>query len=424
MTFKTLFFILFSSYFIISVSAQSVESDLLWNFENSIDSIVNHAIVEKAFPGCVVYASKNDSIIIKQAYGFHTYDSLRPVDLDDIYDLASVTKVSAATLALMKLYEQNLLSLDDPIKKYIKCTGHLRNLTFRQLLAHQAGLKGWIPFYQTFKKRNGKYRHGTISAEFKDGFRIDEDQMVSSKIYKKIKRQISRSKVDKHPEYKYSGLFFYLVPELVENLSGLKFEDYLNKSFFDTLGTTTLTFNPLNKFSKDHIVPTEIDTFFRMSPIHGKVHDEGATLMAGVSGNAGLFSNINDLAKLWKMLLNGGELDSIRYLKASTIQLFTSYQYPNVGNRRGLGFDKPLLEYDPVISSISKHASILSYGHSGYTGTLVWADPEHDLLFIFLTNRVYPNRTYKKIYELNIRPALHDQIYDLLLPEIPNEGTF
>jgi CubicO group peptidase (beta-lactamase class C family) len=419
MTFKTLFLILFSSYFVISASAQSRESDLLWNFENSIDSIVNHAIMEKAFPGCVVYAFMKDSILIKKAFGFHTYDSLRLVDVGDIYDLASITKVSAATLALMKLYEQNLFSLDDPIKKYIKHTGHLRNLTFRKLLAHQAGLKAWIPFYQKFKKRNGKFRHGTISTEFRNGFRIDEDQMVSSRIYKKIKRQIRRSKVDKNPQYKYSGLFFYLVPEIVKNLSGLKFEDYLIKEFYDSLGSSTLVFNPLDNFTQAKIVPTEIDTFFRMSPIHGKVHDEGATLMAGVSGNAGLFSNVDDLAKLWRMFLNDGELDSVRYLKPSTIQLITSYQYPNVGNRRGLGFDKPLLEYDPIISGVSKHASILSYGHSGYTGTMVWADPEHDLLFIFLTNRVYPNRTYKKIYELNVRPAIHDQIYDLLLSEIP-----
>jgi len=416
MAIRTYFFILFLMIGQFFVFAQNEEIALLKELENNIDSIVNNAIRQQAFPGCIVFASIGDSTLINRPFGYHTYDSLKPVMLQDLYDLASITKVTAATLALMKLYEADAFRLDDKLKEHLKGAGKLKNLTFRELLAHQAGLQSWIPYYQRFRKKNGKYKRGTISVNPRSkGFIIDNHQYLDSKIYSKIKKEISSSKVDKKPKYQYSGLFFYLIPELVKNLTGLSFDQYLRKMFYDPMGCETLVFNPLDQFSLDRITPTEIDTFFRMSPIHGKVHDEGAILMGGVSGNAGLFSNVTDLSKIWRMLLDNGEYGGVSYLKPSTIQLFTSYQYPHLNNRRGLGFDKPLLEYNQRVSSVSKDASILSYGHTGYTGTLVWADPKTDLLFIFLTNRVYPDRSHKKIYELNVRPVIHQKIYDLVL---------
>ena len=227
-------------------------------------------------------------------------------------------------------------------------------------------------------------------------------------------RAILKAPVSEEKKYKYSGLAFYLFPEMIENISGEKYESYLNENFYKPLEAKTLTFNPLNKFPIHQIIPTELDTFFRMQQIHGTVHDEGAAMMGGVSSNAGLFGSAEDLAKLMQMYLNGGEYNGIRFIDSFSIREFTRYQFPENNNRRGLGFDKPLLEYDEQKSSVARDASPQSYGHSGYTGTMVWVDPKEDLIFIFLSNRVYPTRNNRKLYEMNIRPKIHQVIYDAI----------
>lgn len=385
------------------------------SIEEEIDSIVFNAISEEAFPGCVIYATKGEDILFFKSYGFHTYDSLRRVAINDIYDLASITKATGATLAIMKLFEEGMIDLDDPIGKHIEGLGQkVGESTFRECLAHQAGLKPWIPFYLEVKKKNGKFKNKTFSTE-REGFSyaLNDSLYLYDDFYRRIKRMIRKTRVSEKV-YKYSGLFFYLVPELVKNLTGSSYDQFLYENFYDSLGAKTLMFNPLDEFDSAQIVPTEDDTYFRMLQIHGTVHDEGAITMKGVSGNAGLFGNAEDLSKVWKMLLKNGVYDSIKYLKPETIQLFTTAQYPNNNNRRGLGFDKPLLEYDSIQSSVARDTSFKSYGHSGYTGTLVWADPENDLLFIFLTNRVYPSRENRNIYNLNVRPRIHQLIYDEL----------
>ncbi|MFY0600496.1 MAG: serine hydrolase [Cyclobacteriaceae bacterium] len=384
---------------------------------DEIDQIVEHAILHKAFPGCVIYASHQGDPFFFKAYGYHTYDSINEVLETDIYDLASVTKVASSTLALMKLYEDGKFDLDEPIGKYIQGIGRkVGRITFRKALAHFGGLEGWIPYYSEVRKKNGKYKRHTLSDSKSDdySYQIASDVFLHQDFYQKIKRYIRKSKVNTQPEYRYSGLFFYLIPELVKELSGDDFETYLYNNFYKTLKTKTLGFNPLETFGEKQIVPTEIDTFFRMSQIHGVVHDEGAIMMKGVSGNAGLFGNGQDVASLMQMLVNGGEMNGIQYLDSSTISLFTSYQYPDYDNRRGLGFDKPLLEYDSVKSSVAKSSGAKSYGHSGYTGTLVWADPDSELVYVFLSNRVYPNRKQKAIYELNVRPDIHQLLYDFI----------
>ncbi len=392
------------------------------DLESMIDEIVNEAIMAEAFPGCVIYAATPDTVIYYKAYGYHTYDSIKQVRPDDIYDLASITKVTAATLALMKLYENGLINLDDPINKYIDGIGNrFGSATFRSILAHQAGLYPWIPYYQEVRKKNGKYKPRTIGQKKEGyGYALNDSLYLHDDFYQKIKKMIKKSEVSDEKVYKYSGLFFYLVPELVEKLTGDPFEVYLDSNFYDLLGTETLMFNPTREFERDRIVPTENDTYFRMKQLHGVVHDEGAITMRGISGNAGLFSNAEDLAKVWLMLLNEGSIDTTTFLKPTTVQLFTTAQYPNNSNRRGLGFDKPLLEYDSLASSVAKDASYKSYGHSGYTGTLVWADPKDELLFIFLSNRVYPSRENRNLYDLNVRPKIHQLIYDFL----KNENEF
>lgn len=402
----------------ISLAAQEVVSRADGEvLTDRIDSVVFNAIQQNAFPGCVIYASYKDSIIFFQSYGHHTYDSTRRVAVNDIYDLASVTKVMGATLAIMKLYEDGKINLDDPISKYIDGIGRkVGRLTVREVLAHQAGLYPWIPFYKESTKKNGKFRNKTVSSGWKEGYEypLSDSLFLHQDFYKKVKKMIRKSDVKEEKTYRYSGLFFYLIPEIVESISGESYESYLTNHFYDSLNAMTLGFNPLRKFMSSQIAPTEIDTFFRHTNIHGVVHDEGAIMMQGISGNAGLFGNALDVAKVWQMLLNDEKMDTLQFLKPQTIDLFTTAQYPNNDNRRGLGFDKPLLEYDSIRSSVAESASYRSYGHSGYTGTLVWADPENDLLFIFLSNRVYPSRANTNLYKLNVRPTIHQLLYDYL----------
>jgi len=388
--------------------------------ESGINAIMMQALDSGAFPGGQILLAKNGRVFFEKAYGYQTYDSLQPIVLSDIYDLASVTKTTAATLALMKLYDEGKFDPEKTFGYYFPgiVKGKKKKLVMREVLAHNAQLKPWIPFYRESQKKNGKYKRNTISSDSSENFpyKISETGLYMHKDYKekKIYKMIRKSKMLKNKEYVYSGLSFYLYPELVERISGKPFDQFLQDEFYKPLGASSLGFNAGLNFPLDQIVPTEIDSFFRMQTLHGVVHDEGAAMMKGVSGNAGLFANAKDLAKVWQMLLNGGTYDGKRYLQQSTIEEFTKCQYCSEDNRRGMGFDKPLIEYDAKKSSVAKDASPASFGHTGYTGTLVWADPENNLLFVFLSNRVYPTRDNRKIYQLDIRPRIHNLVYELL----------
>lgn len=418
MAYKTIILFLLSIFFQNQCFSQQDTLDLLGDLQKKVDLIVINAIQQEAFPGCVVYASHKGNPILLKSYGHKTYDSLDAVYTSDLFDMASVTKVMASTLALMKLYDDGLIDLDEPLNNYVDGLGwrKVSKVTLRQCLAHQAGLQSWIKFYEEIRKNSGRYKGHTISSSQSEDYpyMVADGMYLHHAFYKRIKQYIRKAPVNKEPHYVYSGLFFYLVPEIVQRLTRMPFETYLQEMFFQPMGLSTLTFNPMEKFALDRIVPTEIDSFFRYEPIHGRVHDEGAILMRGVSGNAGLFGAVEDVATLWQMLLDNGRLNDEQYLTPATVDHFTSCQYSNKGNRRGLGFDKPLLEYDSLISSVAKSASFESYGHTGYTGTLVWADPANDLLFVFLSNRVYPSRESKAIYQLNVRPDIHQALYDYL----------
>ncbi len=388
---------------------------------DKIDSVLTDGIEKMAFPGAVLWVMHNDSVLIHKAYGYHTYDSLLKVEVDHLYDLASVTKVTAATLAVMKLYEDGLIELDDPISKHLTfLSGNKRGKsTYRELLAHQAGWRPWIPYHQEIRDKNGRLKKKWVDEDKSDryDFKLAEGKYLRNDFYQKIKRFIKKAELSDEKKYRYSGLFFYLVPELVQQLTGNSLDKYLEEHFYEPMGATTLGFNPLKKFSLDQIVPTEVDTFFREVPIHGYVHDEGAIMMRGVSGNAGLFANAEDVGKIWSMFLNRGTYRGDIYLKQQTVDLFTTVQYPNNENRRGLGFDMPTLSNESDRSNVSGRVSPRSYGHSGYTGPLVWADPDHDLVFVFLCNRVYPSRKQAMIYELAIRPVLQDLVYEMITPK-------
>ncbi|MEM6523417.1 MAG: serine hydrolase [Bacteroidota bacterium] len=385
-----------------------------------IESIVREAIDSAAFPGCQILLAKDAKIFYEESFGYHTYDSLIPVKNENIYDLASITKTTAATLGLMKLYDDGLFEPDQTLGYYFPeiARGKKKNMVMRDVLAHQAGLRAWIPYYAVSQRKNGEYKRNTVSQDSSAAFpyRISESGLFLHKDYRteKIYKMIRKSKVSKDKSYLYSGLSFYLYPDLVQQLTDKPFDQYLSDEFYKPLGAKTVGFKAGERFPLENIVPTEVDSFFRMQTLHGVVHDEGAAMMLGISGNAGLFANARDLAKIYQMLLNGGDYAGKRYLKTSTVEEFTKCQFCKTGNRRGMGFDKPLIDYDPNKSSVAEEASSKSFGHSGYTGTLVWADPTNNLLFIFLSNRVHPTRNNGKIYSLNVRPRIHSLVYRLL----------
>ena len=386
-----------------------------------IDSVVRFALESEAFPGVQILVAKEGKVIFHKTYGFQTYSKKHPTELTDIYDLASISKVTTSLPILMKYYGNDKFDLEAPLKKYFPKfkRSNKSDLKMREILAHQSGLKPWIPYWQNTLNADKSFKRRTFKTKKSRRYNvfITEHLFLHRKYKKKIYRAIKKSEVSEIKKYKYSGLAFYILPEIVESLTGEDYQTFLQNEFYKPLGANTITFNPLKIFPKERIIPTEQDTFFRKIQIHGMVHDEGAAMMGGVSSNAGLFASANDLAKLMQMYLNGGEYGGKRYFAEKAIKEFTRCQFPENKNRRGLGFDKPLLEYHPANSSVAKDASPSSYGHSGYTGTFVWVDPEHELIYIFLSNRVHPTRENRKIYQLNIRPDIHQIIYDSFLKE-------
>ena len=387
--------------------------------EHKIDSIAKVSIELGAFPGMQVLVAKGGNVVFHKAYGYHTYDNKKNVQLTDLYDFASLSKITTALPALMKLHSEGKFDIDQPLKTYFPKfkKSNKSNLIYRDILAHQAGLQPWIPYWKSTIKKNGKYKWRTFKTKYSKRYnvKITDHLFLHRKYKKRIYKAICKSPVSNDKTYKYSGLAFYLFPKIISDLTHSDFETYLKKNIYEPLGAYTLTYNPLRFFPLDRIIPTERDTFFRHVQIHGTVHDEGAIMMGGVSSNAGLFGTANDLAKLAQMYLNKGTYAGQRFIAEKTLEEFTKCQFPENNNKRGLGFDKPLLEYDAAKSSVAKSASASSYGHSGYTGTFVWIDPKYDLIYIFFSNRVYPTRNNRKLYILNIRPQIHQAIYDSFL---------
>ena len=380
-----------------------------------IDSIANYGIKQNGYPGCQIFIAKVQKVFFNKSYGYHTYDSIQKVQNSDIYDLASVTKISAPLPCLMKLYEQAYFDIDAKFSTYWKPfkNSNKENIIIRDVLCHQGQLTAWIPFYKSTKRKNGKYKWRTFKSDSTKNYNIKvaENLYLHKKYYKKVFKIIEKSPLTKEKKYKYSDLSFYLYPTIIENITNQDYETYLKENFYYKLGAYNLTYNPLKYFPKKNIIPTEDDKFFRKELIHGTVHDEGAILLGGISGHAGLFGNANDLAKLMQMYLNFGEYGDTRYINQETITEWTSYQYKDNENRRGIGFDKPLLE-KKYRGTPSPDASELSFGHTGFTGTFVWADPENGLLIVFLSNRVYPTRENKNLWRKNIRTAIHQVLYD------------
>lgn len=383
-----------------------------------IDTLVLEAMNAKAMPSAQVLVAVKGNVIYQKAFGFHTYDSVRKAEKSDIYDLASVTKILASTAAYMAIYDQNYLPLDSTLSYFLpffKGTNK-DTLVLKDILTHQAQLTPFIDFGHKETKNHKVYPRETFRNQKENGFetQLSENLFIKTDYYKEnMLKIIVDSKLQSEKKYLYSDLGFILAPEIIERLVKQEFSTFLQTHFYKPLSASTLTFNPLEKFSRSRIVPTERDSLFRNNLVWGTVHDEAAAMRGGISGHAGLFGNANDVAKLLQMFLDGGTYGETTFFKPTTISEFTRCQFCEEGNRRGLGFDKPLLEWSPN-GNTAKDASALSYGHFGFTGTMVWVDPASEMIFIFLSNRVYPTRESKMLMNLNTRTRIQQVIYDAM----------
>ncbi len=380
-----------------------------------IDSLVNAGIGAGAYPGCQVLVAKDGYIIHNKSYGKLTYQDPVPVTNASVYDLASLTKVCATTLVIMKLYENGKIRLDDKLSSYLS---YLRNtdksnITIRETMSHIAGFKAFYPFWrETLKDGFWDEDIYQFDPENKTLFYALTDSLYISKKYKqKILEKIAGIERNTKQEYLYSDFGFILLGDLAEKVSGKPLDVFMKENFYLPLGMNKTAFNPVSAgFNVDLIAPTEMDNNFRKSLIKGYVHDQTAAMLGGVAGHAGLFSNVSDLAALFQMLLNGGNYGEYQYLKKETIDTFNHRYYANLKNRRALGFDKPLI--NGKSEHVSSKASQSSFGHSGFTGTYFWVDPEYDLVYIFLSNRVYPDAENKKLAQMDIRTKIQDIIYE------------
>ena len=428
-----------------------VEQVVMKDTIKEIDQIAYKAIRERATPGCQVLVAKGGDIIYSKAFGYHTYNKKRHVETSDLYDIASVTKIVSSIPSMMKMYDNQAYQLSDSLSVLLpRLKGSNKSaIRLDDMMIHQAGLQAWIPFYNRaidkekldgdiysrrysnkfnikldrylYMNKTARYRSDVFRHSKSDDFNVKvcSGLYMNKAFIDSMKMGIDTSAVKDNPEYKYSDLGYYYMKEIIEAQNKTSLDRYVESNFYRPLGAYRMLYQPLRKYNKKEIVPTEYDKAFRQELIHGYVHDPGAAMLGGVGGHAGVFACAEDLAKVLQMYLNYGSYGGEHYIDSTTIARFTSVV--KEGNRRGLGFDKPVL--DPEISGPScKEASPMSYGHSGFTGTLVWMDPEYDLMYIFLSNRIHPNQYNKQLIKTDVRTKIQSAIYRSL-PEYWEKQT-
>lgn len=442
--------------------------------EKNIDSLANLAIQSKATPGAVILVAKAGKVIFHKAYGKQRYEATEPLSPDALFDLASITKISTSVPALMKWQDEGKFDVRNSMGAFIPSLqqSNKAHLNYLDVLSHQAKLKAWIPFWMDFidstamiansKKFQERYASKDLKYRFLDRFMnkqhaeklVEKSGEPLAELWKTcvdLKTEVNRwkpntlsyiasedyptevapglyahrsmgqqvwkaiqdSPLREKKEYVYSDLSYYLLPPISKEKSGKEWTEFLADTFYKPLGATTLVYQADRHFPLERIVPTEYDSLFRKTLIHGKVHDEGAALLNGISGHAGLFGNANDLAKLMQMYLQKGYFGGQQFIQANTLAAWTSYPFSIEENaRRGIGFDKPDRKRPNI--SAAPSASPESFGHSGFTGTYTWVDPAHDLVYVFLSNRVYPTRNNSKLSDLNIRTGIQEVLYQAI----------
>ncbi len=385
-----------------------------------IDSIALMGIAEKAYPGCQIVAIQNGEVIYNKCFGNHTYaKESRKVDEATIYDLASVTKIAASALALMKLESEGKFDRSKKLSEYLNYLQgtNKENLFLDDILTHQAGLEAWIPFYLKTIDKKGNFKPEYLSKKRSDYFQT----LVAKKVFvvngftDSIYKRIVDSKIEKSGKYLYSDLGYYFTKQIIENITQKPLDVY-TEDMYSKMGLG-LTYKPLRRYPMQNIAPTENDVKFRKQIIQGFVHDQGAALMGGVAGHAGLFGNAMDVAKLMNMYLNLGEYNGKKYLDSNVVKAYIACRYcPD--NRRGICFEKPEIDkkkYSPV----TRECSPESLGHTGFTGTFAWADPKNKLVVVFLSNRVFPDAEDNKLAKFAIRGKIHKAFYEALKADSP-----
>ena len=412
---------------------------------SKIDDIALEGIKAKAYPGCQILILKDGVPVYDKCFGTFTYGGLDKVTNESIYDIASLTKTSATLLAVMKLYDKGKFGLTDPISKYVPALqgSPKGRITIEDLLLHQSGLPGSWPFYREaindssytgafFKARidanhhlqvdsrlfvvdDFKYKVEYMSSSFSEAYplQVSDELFVSDSLPKRILQMIASDKIPlRDRRYRYSCLNFVLLKEMVEQLSGLPMNEYLEQEFYAPMGMKHTLYRPLTRFQTEQIVPTIQKDYLRgRKELRGHVHDEIAAFMGGVSGNAGLFSTAHDIAKVYQMLAEMGQYDGKRYLSQETCRFFMNHK--SRISRRALGFDRP--DSAPGKGPCADEAPAEVVGHTGFTGTCAWADPKNGLVFVFLSNRVYPRPfDHKALMTLKIRPRIQQVMYQAL----------
>lgn len=382
-----------------------------------IDDIVNKAIKDSVFPGCQILCARRGVVFYNRGFGHYTYEKKKPVDENSIFDVASITKTSTSLPCIMKMYDEGKINLYHSMGEYLPelVNSDKANIKIIDQLTHQAGLKPWIPFYTATLNADYSFKteyYDTVYSE-KYPLQVADNLYAMKGMEDYMLQQNILTPLNSSRRYKYSDLGFYFWMKIIEKFYGKRIDEMVEEHFFSKLGSTTTMFNPLKEFPKERIIPTEYDKIFRKQLIQGYVHDQGAAMCGGVAGHAGLFSTANDLAKMYQMYLNNGEYGGERYFKESTVKEFTRCQFCASGNRRGIGWDKPDPNGDG--GTACDCVSYLSFGHAGFTGCLVWVDPQNELLYIFFSNRIHPSAENTKLVSEGQRALVQQVFYDAIV---------
>jgi beta-N-acetylhexosaminidase len=383
-----------------------------------IDKMADTIISEKMAPGLQVFVARNGKVVLEKSYGYHTHDKKLKVQSTDIYDVASLTKILASLPLIMKAEEEHKIlltaSLSDVLPSF--SDSNKDTVTVKEVLSHFGRLKSWIPFYKnTQDSISGKNLPFFYRKQRTNTYRVKvAENLFINKNYKdSIYKYIKEADQTESAGYSYSDLGYYIFKEALEKSYKKPLNKLADEEFYQSLGADRTTYLPLRKFSRNEIVPTEKDDYFRNQLLQGNVHDMGAAMLGGVGGHAGLFANANDVGKIMQMYLQKGFYGGKRYLKSETIDKFNHRYFATEKVRRGLGFDKPQL--DPDVKATCGCVSDESFGHSGFTGTYTWADPKSGLVYVFLSNRVYPKMDNRGLIDSNMRTRIQQVIQDAII---------